>query len=190
MVTVEEAGIAAGAVYSPEALIDPAEADQVTLAWPVAVNCCVAPSKTLTDAGETVTGGAGATSVTVAWPVRLPAPAAVIVTMAEEGIAAGAAYNPAALIDPADADHVTADGLEAVNCWVVPSVTLTVAGEMVIDVGLVRVTVAVAAWLAPVALMVTVFEAGIVAGAVYSPVEEMVPAVAVQVTAAPPALNC
>ena len=39
ILTVPDIGMAAGAVYKPEELIVPSEADHVTLVWPVAVNC-------------------------------------------------------------------------------------------------------------------------------------------------------
>ena len=66
----------------------------------------------------------GGIRVTVAVPmVELSAWLfAVMVTLCCAAMAAGAVYNPAAVIVPADADHVTA-GLEALvtvalNCWV------------------------------------------------------------------------
>ncbi len=109
IVTVFNTGITEGAVKRPVALIDPAEADHVTLAWPVAVNGCVPPNTTLAVAGETVMGEDGATSVTVAVPDWFPVPVALIVTVLEAGITVGAVKRPDVLIDPADADHVTPD---------------------------------------------------------------------------------
>ena len=113
--TMFDAGIAAGAVKRPVALIAPAEADQITLACPLAVNCCVAPRLTFAVAGKTVTGDGPLTSVTLAVPARFPAPVAVIVTMFDAGITAGAVNKPVAVMAPAEADHVTLDWL-AVNC--------------------------------------------------------------------------
>ncbi len=68
MVTVFSTGIAEGAVKRPAALMDPAVADHVTVDWPVAVNCCVAPKATFAVAGATVMGEGGAIRVTVAVP--------------------------------------------------------------------------------------------------------------------------
>jgi hypothetical protein len=135
MVTVFNAGITEGAVNNPVALIEPAEADHVTLAWPVAVNCCVPLNTTFAVAGETVMGEDGASSVTMAVPDRFPVPVALIVTVLEAGITIGAVKRPVVLIDPADADQITPDGPVAANCCVAPSVTFAVAGVTVMDDG-------------------------------------------------------
>lgn len=78
---------------------------------------------------------------------------------------------------------------EEVNCWVVPSVTEAEVGEIVWAAGAVRVTCAFAVPFVPVADTVTDDEAGIVAGARYRPVEEIDPALAVQLVA-PADVNC
>ena len=70
-----------------------------------------------------------------------------------------------------------------VNCCVAPSFRLAVVGEIVWGVGETSVTFALADPPGPVAVMVTLAEEGIVAGAVYRPVEEIIPAVAVQLVA-------
>jgi hypothetical protein len=116
MVTVFKTGITEGAVNNPVALIDPADADHVTLAWPVAVNCCVPLNTTLAVAGVTMMGEAGAIRVTVAVPDWFPVPVALTVRVFEAGITVGAVKRPVVLIDPADADHVTPDWPLAVNC--------------------------------------------------------------------------
>ena len=78
---------------------------------------------------------------------------------------------------------------EEVNCRVAPRFTLAVVGEIVCAAGLDSVTVALADPPGPVAVTVTLFEAGMVVGAVKRPVLEMVPAVAVQ-PVAPLEVNC
>ena len=78
---------------------------------------------------------------------------------------------------------------EEVNCWVLPSVTEAEVGEIVWAAGAVRVTCAFAVPLVPVADTVTDDEDGIVAGARYRPVEEIEPALAVQLVA-PAEVNC
>jgi hypothetical protein len=106
-------------------------------------------------------------------------------------VAAGAVSRPVLEIDPALVDQVTAVLLEpvtaAVNCCVPPELTLVLLGEMEIatPAGGVTVTVAeedtaVLAWL--VACTVT-FIVEVQPGAVYCPELEIVPALAVQVTA-------
>jgi hypothetical protein len=108
--------------------MDPTVAVQVTLDWPDAVNCCVAPSVTLAVAGVTVIGGEVVlTKVTVAVAVWLVELVAVMVTVLEVGMVAGAVKRPVALMLPADADQVALE--VAVNCWVAPKATLAVAGE-------------------------------------------------------------
>jgi len=132
MVTAVEAGITDGAVKSPPAVIVPAVAVHVTLVCPVAVNSCTVPSVTFTVAGETVMGGEELfTNVTVAVPAWLFDPAALMVTALDAGITAGAVKSPVELIVPAEAVHVTLDCPVAVNCFVVPRVTLADAGETV-----------------------------------------------------------
>jgi hypothetical protein len=132
IVTALDEGMMAGAVNRPAEVIVPADADHVTLDWPVAVNCCVPPSITFAVDGDTVIGCAGALSVTVAVPDWLPDPVAVMVTVLEEGMVAGAVNRPAEVIVPADADHVTLDCPVAVNCRVPPSVTFAVEGDTTI----------------------------------------------------------
>jgi hypothetical protein len=72
-------------------------------------------------------------------------PDAVIVTVFDDGIVAGAVNRPAVVIVPAVADQVTDDCPDAVNCCVAPSATDAVRGETVIGPpnGAVNVTVAV-----------------------------------------------
>ena len=56
IVTALDDGIVAGALNRPAVVIVPAVADHVTDVCPDAVNCCVAPSATDADGGETVMG--------------------------------------------------------------------------------------------------------------------------------------
>ena len=108
--------------------MEPAVAVHVTLDWPVAVKCCVAPNVTFAVAGDTVIGGdVVLTSVTVAVAVWLLELVAVMVTVADAGIVAGAVKSPAALMVPADADHVALE--LAVNCCVAPNVTVAFSGD-------------------------------------------------------------
>ena len=76
-----------------------------------------------------------------------------------------------------------------VNCCVTPRSRLTAVGEIVCGGMGISVTLALAEPPGPVAVTVTAVEAGMVAGAVYRPAEEMVPAVAVQLVA-PAEVNC
>lgn len=115
----------AGAVNNPEALIDPAEACQVTAVFDVpvivAVNCCVPPVCTETELGETValTVGGLLVTVTVAWPFLVGSVALVAVTVhVPEKL--GAVYLPVLEMDPPFEVHVTAvvvvPPMLAVNC--------------------------------------------------------------------------
>src|SRR5277367_4825330 len=76
-----------------------------------------------------------------------------------------------------------------VNCCVAPSFSETVTGEMVCGFRTCNVTAADADPSGPVAFTVTELETVIVAGAVYSPVALMLPAVALQLVA-PEEVNC
>jgi hypothetical protein len=178
-VTVPDAGIVDGAVYRPPALMLPAVALQ--LVAPAEVNCWVPPRRTLALAGEM---DCAPTSVTVAL-AEPPGPLAVTVTVPDDGIVAGAVYNPFELMLPAVALQLVAP--VEVNCCFAPSIMLAVAGEMVCDAS--NVTVELAEPPRPVAVIVTVEDDGIDAGAVYNPFELMLPAVAVQLVA-PGAVNC
>ncbi len=84
--------------------------------------------------------------------------------MFDAGIVAGAVYNPLVYTVPAVALQFVAP-LE-VNCCVVPRLTIALVGAIVCGGGATRVTVAEADPPGPVAVTVTLFDAGIVAGAV------------------------
>ena len=89
---------------------------------------------------------------------------------------------------PAVAVHPAAP--VAVNCCVLPRVTVAVAGETTIGVAVPSVAVVLVDPPAPVAVMVTLLpEVGILDGAVKRPAEVIVPADAVQLVA-PVAENC
>ncbi len=94
MVTVPVGVIVEGAVKSPVVVIEPAEALQVTVDWPVAVNGCVPLSATETVDGETVMDPpvAGGLSVMVDTAVLVPSAelVAVTVTVVFAAIGAGA----------------------------------------------------------------------------------------------------
>src|ERR1017187_3366951 len=88
MVTIGFAGIAAGAVYRPAALMLPAVADHVTpvLFVPVTVaeNCVVADKAEVWDCGDTVTvigaGGAVVTVMFTGWLITPPGSGCATVT--------------------------------------------------------------------------------------------------------------
>jgi stage V sporulation protein SpoVS len=137
------------------------------------------------DVGD-MTCGASGINVTAAW-AEPPGPVAVTVTAVEEGMVAGAVYKPEDDIVPAVAAQPVAP--EDVNCFVCPSVTDAEVGEMDCGSRGARITAALALPPGPVAVTVTAVEDGMVAGAVNRPVEEMVPAVALQLVA-PEDVNC
>jgi hypothetical protein len=99
--------------------------------------------------------------VTIAVPVP-PGPVALTVAVPEDGIDVGAVYKPEDVTEPEVALHVVA--LLAENCCVPPSTTVTVAGKTVsFDTS---VTIAVPFPPGPIAVMVSVPVAVVVAGAV------------------------
>ena len=137
------------------------------------------------DVGD-MTCGASGINVTAAW-AEPPGPVAVTVTAVEEGMVAGAVNKPVEEMVPAVAAQPVAP--DDVNCFVWPSVTDAVVGEMDCGSSGAKVTAALALPPGPVTVTVTAVEDGIVAGAVYNPVDEMVPAVALQLVA-PEDVNC
>jgi len=157
----------------------------VQLVAPADVNCCVAPRFSETLVGE-ICCVVGLRRVTIA-DAEPAIPVAVTVTLLLAGMVAGAVYKPVALTVPAVAVHMVAP--EDVNCWVAPRFSETLVGEMCWALGSTRVTEADADPPGPVAVTVTWSEAGMVAGAVYSPVLLTIPAVAVQ-EVAPEEVNC
>ncbi len=94
-----------------------------------AVNCWVAASVTLAVAGEIEIEPVLATTETAALALLLPL-VAVAVTVHVVG-ERGAVNRPAEDTEPQVALQVAA--VLAVNCWVAPSVTLALAGEIVIE---------------------------------------------------------
>jgi hypothetical protein len=110
-----------------------------------AVNCCVPKFATLAEFGVTVTEtGEAAVMVTVALPfIELFAcDVAVIGTCGALGIAAGAVYSPACVMLPLDAPPLTAQvtfvfvvpDTMALNCCVLFTATLAVAGAIVTEI--------------------------------------------------------
>ncbi len=178
-VSVPPAGIADGAVYRPLLVTVPYVAAHAVA--PAEVNGCVAPKFKETVSGEMTCALA---SVTVAEADPL-GPIAVTVTVLDEGMVEGAVYMPLALIAPADAVQEVAPA--EVNCWVAPRFRETLAGEMA--GALTSDTAATADPPGPVAVMLTLLEAGIVEGAIYRPLALIAPAVAVQ-EVAPDDVNC
>ncbi len=154
----------------------------VQLVAPAEVNCCVFPRRMLALVGEIA---CGAISVTTAL-AEPPGPVTVTVAVPLEGIVEGAVYSPLELIVPAEALQLVPP--VDVNCWVWPRIKLALLGEMT---GVVTsVTVAVAVPIEPLAVIVTVAPVlGSVAGALYRPLELIVPAEALQYVA-PVAANC
>ena len=90
-------------------------------------------------------------------------------------------------MDPALAVQLVAPA--DVNCCVAPRSKLTEAGEIVCGGMGSSVTLALADPPGPVAVTVTALEAGIVAGALYNPAVEIVPAAALQLVASEE-VNC
>ena len=132
-----------------------------------------------------VVAAAVSTTVAVAEP---EVPVAVTTAAVEVVRVAGAVYRPVELMLPTLAVQLVAP--EEMNCWVWPAVSETDVGEIVcVAAALVRETVAVAEPFDPVTVTVTVEEDGIVVGAVYRPLELMVPALALQLVA-PAEVNC
>jgi len=140
-----------GAVYSPEAVMLPSAAFQVTLlseAVPctLALNCRVVPSVVEVEAGDTVTdvivgfgvGAGAAVTITTAEADLVVSATLVAVTVAVPALA-GAVYSPEGVMLPSEADQVT-DLLdvdpwtEAVKESVPPVADLAETGEMVTEV--------------------------------------------------------
>ena len=115
-----------GAVNTPELVIDPHEADQVT-GW-LAVNVCVFKACRFTVGGVTVTE---VFTVTLVLAVRALPSVAVATTVHEPGVGA-AVYAPLLAIDPQVAVQVEAT--LAVNGTTPVTETMGFSGEMVIAV--------------------------------------------------------
>jgi hypothetical protein len=113
-----------GAVNTPELVIDPHEADQVT-GW-LAVNVCVFKACRLTVEGVTVTDGF---MVTVVLAVRA-LPSVAVATTVQEPCADRALYAPLLVMDPQVAVHDAATF--DVNCTVPVMEMVGFCGEMVI----------------------------------------------------------
>src|SRR5579864_8710335 len=114
----------------------------------LALNCCVPKSATVATLGDTVTvtdpDAAVTVTVAVADFALLASEVAVTVTCAGFGTNAGAVYSPLAEIVPSAAPatlHVTAvfvvPETVAVNCWLLPTATLAVAGPTIMVIGFV-----------------------------------------------------
>lgn len=135
-VTVTAPAIA-GAVNTPAAVIEPAEACQFTAAF--AANVTVPPGATVELTGVIVNGGA--VTVTVAIAILEGSATLFAVTVTVPAIA-GAVNTPAKETEPAEAVQVT--GIFAVNVRVPPVTTEALDGETV-NVGVTKLTVT--AWL-------------------------------------------
>jgi len=195
-VTVEGVGTAAGAVYTPVAGVTVPSMEspfstpltvQVTAVFAVpvtvGVKVCVAPTNTLAVVGEMDTTTAGRIVVVVEpeKPAGLTV-VAVIVTVAGLGTAAGAVNSPVLLMVPALAVQVTlvfaVPVTVVVNCCCWLTMTLVPDGLTVTAGSGAMVIAALADFVGSAALVpVTVIVAGLgtTAGAVYSPVPEIVP---------------
>ena len=131
-VTATGAAIDAGAVYKPFAsIVPPPLTNHVTAVFAAFVttaeNCCVWPFPNVAVVGVTLTVTGGfSVIVAVADLLASATDVAVIVTVVEAAIAAGAVYKPAALTVPVAGAivHVTAVfaalATVAVNCCVCP----------------------------------------------------------------------
>ena len=132
-----------------------------------------------------VTTGGWSVTVAVAVLVLSAELAAVTVTVCAEASDAGAVYKPLVEMLPTEGliDHVTAVFVDpvtdAVNCCAPPAVRVEVAGLIEIVTGAAcKVIVAIAVWVLSaelVAVTVTVCAEVMEAGAVYSPLVEMLP---------------
>ena len=195
-VTVAGVGTAAGAVYTPVVAFTVTTVEfpfsspftvQVTAVFAVpvtvGVKVCVAPTNTLAVVGEMDTTTAGRIAVVVEpeKPAGLTV-VAVIVTVAGLGTAAGAVNSPVLLMVPALAVQVTlvfaVPVTVVVNCCCWLTMTLVPDGLTVTAGSGAMVIAALADFVGSAALVpVTVIVAGLgtTAGAVYSPVPEIVP---------------
>jgi hypothetical protein len=145
----------------------------------LAMNCWVCPCGVFADTGLMTMG-----ETTVTFAVLLPLPfVAVAVTVQLVLAYSGAFKRPVEEIVPQFFVHVAAE--LAVNCWVAFSWTVAVPGEMEkpVDVGAVIVSNVYAVYFTvPVAIAWIVQFVPTVPLAVYSPLELMVPHLAVHVT--------
>jgi hypothetical protein len=198
---------AAGAVSRPLALIEPAEADQVTDLFAtepctVAENCWVAPVRMEEAAGDTETDvTAGAPTVTVADTDLVESATLVAVIVAVTAFAA-AVKRPAALIVPDEVFHVTDLLVElpctvAVSCSVAPASIEAVDGAIDIEVtpgaeggAAVTFTVVDADFVGSATLVAVMTAEPAFAGAVNTPATEIVPFEVVQVTPVLVAVPC
>lgn len=156
-----------------------------------AINCCLFPAITCTAGGDTLTT-TGGTIVTAAVAdfVVSAFEVAFTATSAGLGTTAGAVYKPLDVTVPQRAPlQPVPDTLQvtplfgfpfttAVNCCVCPATTWAVVGEIATTVGGTTVTIADADFdgsAFEVAVTVTCGGLGIVVGAVYCPLEEIVP---------------
>jgi hypothetical protein len=203
-VTVGGEGWVAGAVYSPlEETVPTVELPPATpftfqatlldIFVAVAVNCCVPDVWTDALAGD-IERDVIAATVTAA-DADLDGSAILVaetVTVAGEGTIDGAVYNPLVETVPTVefppaipfADHVTPVFVAlltlAVNCFVAEVWTEALVGETETETAAITVAVAVAVFVGSATLVpaiVTVAGEGKPAGAVYSPVDEIVPVV-------------
>lgn len=180
------------AVNRPAGETEPPDADHVTdlsatLPCTAAVNCCVASVRMLAVVGEIETPvTVGALTVTEAEADFDLSARLVAVTVTLPAVA-GAVSTPAALIVPAEVDHVmplleTVPVTLAVNCCEPPVAMLAVVGEMVTEftTGVAMVTVAFAVFVGSARLVTVIVAVPGVAPAVKRPAEEIVPELADQ----------
>lgn len=121
-VTVHALPCVAEAVKRPAALMVPHDADHATDMF--AVNCCVWPSGVVALAGEIAIGDVTVALVDAVWPL----PSVAFAVMVHDVGNSGAVKTPAADIDPQLALNVAP--LPTVNCWVPPSLIVTLSGEI------------------------------------------------------------
>ena len=152
VVTVMVAEPAATAVTSPDELTVATElllVDQFTFLFEafdgatVAVNCCVAPTFTVADVGDTVTPVTGTLVVVTVIALVAVLPWSTVVTVIVADPCATAVTNPLALTvatPPLLVVHVTflfvafAGATAAVNCWVPPTLSEVDVGVTVTPV--------------------------------------------------------
>lgn len=190
-VTITRSSLAtiAGAVYSPVAEMLPVfgvsdhDTRELALPFTVALNCCVWPAPNVAERGETLILKGVRLMTAVADLVGSATLVAVTVTCWEPPTTAGAVYNPVPEIAPTPGRIAQLTAVlpvpvtAAVNCCVWPPPNTAVAGDMVTPTAASE-TLALADFDGSSTLVaVTVICCGLAttAGAVYSPLVEILP---------------
>jgi hypothetical protein len=167
---------AIGAVNKPAlASMLPQEVTQVAATFDV--NCLLAPSLKVGDKGEIVKVGGGPT---VSFALAVYAGPLVATTLMLQMLpwVADAVNKPDALMLPQEAVHVA--GMFAVNCCVSPRAVVALAG---VTTNGETIPAVVDALLPPLVAVPVIVQEPVASGAVYNPLLEIVPQLAIQVAA-------